>query len=82
MVWWHHRLSVHEFEQTPGDGDGQGSLACSSPWGLRVGPDFATEQQQSGYSRYKDFPISKFLFICTNTPNLALSQMTILLLLS
>ena len=35
MVRWHHWLSEHEFEQTPGDGDGQGSLACCSPWGLQ-----------------------------------------------
>ena len=33
MVGWHHRLSGHEFEQTPGDSEGQGSLACCSPWG-------------------------------------------------
>ena len=31
MVRWHHQLNVHEFEQTPGDGEGQGSLACCSP---------------------------------------------------
>ena len=31
MVGWHHRLNGHEFEQAPGDGDGQGSLACCSP---------------------------------------------------
>ena len=33
MVGWHHGLSGHEFEQTPGDGEGQGSLTCCSPWG-------------------------------------------------
>ena len=33
MFGWHHRLDGHEFEQAPGDGDGQGSLACCSPWG-------------------------------------------------
>ena len=33
MVGWHHHLNGHEFEQTLGDGDGQGSLACCSPWG-------------------------------------------------
>ena len=33
MVGWHHQLNEHEFEQTPGDGEGQGSLACCSPWG-------------------------------------------------
>ena len=33
MVGWHHRLDGHEFEQPLGVGDGQGSLACCSPWG-------------------------------------------------
>ena len=33
MVERCHRLDGHEFEQTPGVGDGQGSLACCSPWG-------------------------------------------------
>ena len=33
MVGWHHQLNGHEFGQTPGDGEGQGSLACGSPWG-------------------------------------------------
>ena len=33
MVGWHHQLNQHEFEQTLGDGEGQGSLACYSPWG-------------------------------------------------
>ena len=32
IVGWHHRLNGHEFEQTPGDSEGQGSLACCSPW--------------------------------------------------
>ena len=33
MVEWHHWLNGHEFEQTPGIGDGQGNLVCCSPWG-------------------------------------------------
>ena len=33
MVGWYHQINGHEFEQAPGDGDGQGSLACCSPWG-------------------------------------------------
>ena len=33
MIRWHHQLNRHEFEQTPGDGEGQGRLACCSPWG-------------------------------------------------
>ena len=33
MVGWHHQLNGHEFEQSPGDSEGQGSLAFFSPWG-------------------------------------------------
>ena len=33
MVGWHHQLDGHEFEETPRVGDGQGGLACCSPWG-------------------------------------------------
>ena len=40
MVGW------HELAQTLGDGEGQGGLACRSPWGHRVGHDWATKQQQ------------------------------------
>ena len=32
MGGWHHRLDGRDFEQAPGDGDGQGSLACCSSW--------------------------------------------------
>ena len=39
MVGWHHRLIGLEFEQIQGDGERQGSLACCSPWGLRVRRD-------------------------------------------
>ena len=35
MVGWHHRLSGHECEQTLGDSEGQGGLACCSPWDCR-----------------------------------------------
>ena len=35
MVGWHHWLNGHEFEQVPGVCDGQESLACYSPWGLK-----------------------------------------------
>ena len=35
MVEWYHRLNEHEFEQTLGDGEGQESLACCSPWGCK-----------------------------------------------
>ena len=32
MIGWHHQFNGHEFEQIPGDGEGQGSLACCNPW--------------------------------------------------
>ena len=35
MVGWHHQLNGHEFQQTPGDDEGQGSLVCCSPWGCK-----------------------------------------------
>ena len=35
MVGWHHWLNGHEFEQTPGDGEGRGSLECCSPWACK-----------------------------------------------
>ena len=47
MRWfrWHCRLNRHEPEQTAGDSEGQGSLACCSPQGFRVRYDLVTEQQ-------------------------------------
>ena len=35
MVGWHHQLDGLEFEQAPGNNEGQGSLACCSPWGSK-----------------------------------------------
>ena len=35
MVRWHHQLNGHEFQQTLGDSEGQGSLACCNPWGCK-----------------------------------------------
>ena len=43
MVGWHHQLNAHEFEQVLGVGNGQGSLACCSPWGFRVRHGRVTE---------------------------------------
>ena len=35
MIGWHHPLNGHKLEQAPGDGEGQGSLECYSPWGCK-----------------------------------------------
>ena len=39
MAGWHHGLDGHEFERTPGVGDGQGGLACCDSWGHRKESD-------------------------------------------
>ena len=51
MVGWHHRLDGHEFSQAPGDGEGQGSLACCSPWGSKELD--MTEQLNNTFSQLK-----------------------------
>ena len=43
MVGWHHQFNGHECEQIQGNSEGQGSLACCSPGGRRVGHDLATD---------------------------------------
>ena len=35
IIGWHHQLNGHEFEQAPGDGEGQGRQPCCSPWGSK-----------------------------------------------
>ena len=47
VVGWHHGLNGHESEQVAGGGEGQGSLACCSPWGRKESD--TTEQQQQKY---------------------------------
>ena len=47
MVGWHHRLNGHEFEQVPGDGGGQGNLACCSTRGCKES-DTTEELSNSG----------------------------------
>ena len=59
MVGWHHQLNGHEFEQVPGVGDGQGSLACCSPWGCKEMD--RTERLNS--SKYKREVGDFFLFL-------------------
>ena len=46
MVGWHHQLNGHKFEQTLGDDEGQGSLACCRPWVCRVRQDRVTDNNK------------------------------------
>ena len=52
MVGWHHRLDGHESEQALGVGDGQGGLACCSPWGHKE-LDTPERLNWTEYSRMK-----------------------------
>ena len=63
MVGWHHRLNGHGFEQTPGDGEGQGSLACCSPWGHK---ESDTTKQLNNNNRERGFsPSSILIYVVT-----------------
>ena len=57
MVGWHHQFNGPELEQTPGDGEGQGSLACCSPWGREeldtIGHDLVTEHRMFHFIKLK-----------------------------
>ena len=55
MVGWHHQLHGCEFEQTVGDDEGQGSLACCSPWGRKESD--MTEQLHNSQNHW-DHPCS------------------------
>ena len=48
MVGWHPRLNGHEFEEALGDGEGQGSLVCCSPWGGKESGTTDRRQQIPG----------------------------------
>ena len=61
MFGWHHWLNGHEFEQAPGDGEGQGSLACCGPWGHR---DTMIEQQQCMYIYMCSCGGYLYIYIC------------------
>ena len=52
LVGWHHRLDGYEFEQAPGVGDGQRSLACCNPWGCK---ELDTTEQLNGTEYYLSF---------------------------
>ena len=74
MAGWHHRLNGHELEYTLGVGDGQGSLACCSPWGRSVGHDRVTELnctdivfRHNAIAHLIDY--SEVTVTCTGKPN-------------
>ena len=54
MVGSYHRLSGHEFEQTPGDSEGEGSLVCCSPWGCK---ELDTTEQPNNNASKREFKL-------------------------
>ena len=60
MVGWHHLLNGHELEQTPQDGEGQGSLASCSTRGCRVGHNRVTEKQNAHIMCIQLYTASQF----------------------
>ena len=57
-----HRLSGHEFEQTPGVGDGQGGLACCGPWGRKEAD--TTERLNWTEQNDQSLPFQCLLWMC------------------
>ena len=47
IVGWYHRFNGHELEKAPGNGEGQGSLACCSPWGCEESDNLVTENNSN-----------------------------------
>ena len=62
MVRWHHCHNGHEFEQTPGDSGGQGSLLCCSPWDHKESD--TTEQLNNDKNSPYLTALKLFLFKC------------------
>ena len=72
MVGWHHQLNGHEFEQALGDGDGQGSLVCCSPWGWKESDMIERQDNNNsniknlnysyGKSNYKKYTLWHYLY--------------------
>ena len=67
MVGWYHRLNGRDFEQTLGDSEGQGSLACCSPWGREESDTtewlirlYATETVNSSIVQFMVFLLPSF----------------------
>ena len=67
MRWleWHHWLSGHEFEQIPGDGEGQGSLVCCSPW-ARKESDMKKKKKRDMTEWLNN---NKYVYVCTHKWN-------------
>ena len=71
MRWleWHHKLNRYEFEQTPGNGEGQQSLAYCSPWSHKVSD--ITERLNNNNNPHKNFYTNVHSRIIHNSQNIS-----------
>ena len=63
MVEWHHQLNGHKFESSLGVGDGQGSLADCSPWGLKESDNNQFERGRNIVNIYSSQPLVVLYFV-------------------
>ena len=63
MFGWHHWLDGHEFKQAPGVGDGQGNLACCSPWGRKDSDTTEQLNWTDGSLLFLEFLVLLFSFL-------------------
>ena len=59
MVGWHHQFNGHEFEWTLGDGEGQGSLVCCSPWGRKESDTAEPPNNNNSVPDTSDTPVTR-----------------------
>ena len=73
MIGWHHWLNEHEFEQTQGDNEGQGSLVCCSSCGRRVGRDWTATSMYRIYIQEDPMLVLMFSYQCLKILNIVLT---------
>ena len=76
MVEWHHLLNEHEFEQAPGVGDGEESLACCNPWGRKESITFQFTEfslKEDKYSQIHIMVSYSFVYLNGSESTLKLS---------
>ena len=76
MVGWHHQLNGHESEQAPGDGEGQGGLACCTPWGHKES-DVTDWWQWQWQKQWQDVTLISYCFAAAS--NFTLRKINLLI---
>jgi len=72
MAWQHHRCNEHELGQTPGDGEGEGGLACCGPWGCKESD--TTRQSKNNNNSFFPLCLKSVLYVCISIPTLQIDS--------